>query len=99
METDPRVSLLLTETDDRRTAPQTLARLSLNGTADPVPQTDPGYDLIKQIYLARFPEAEKLFSLGDFGLWRINPKGGRFVAGFGQAFNIVPEALKKISRL
>lgn len=99
METDPRVSLLITETDDLRADPQTLARLSLNGTADPLPKTDPGYDLVRHTYLTRFPEAEKLFSLGDFSLWRISPKGGRFVAGFGQAFNIVPEALREVSKL
>ena len=97
MEKDPRVSLLITETDDRRADPQTLARLSLNGTVEIVSKTDPGYERVKQIYLARFPEAEQFFSFGDFNLWRINPKGGRFVAGFGQAFNIVPETLVKTS--
>lgn len=99
MEADPRVSLLLTETDDNRADPQTLARLSLNGTAGILLRTDPHYARVKYAYLTRFPEAEQLFSLGDFNLWRISPKGGRFVAGFAQAFNIVPEALVKVSAL
>lgn len=99
MEADSRVSLLFVETDDHRADPQTLARFSLNGTVDPVPKTDPNFDMIKHIYLTRFPTAEPLFGFGDFGLWRISPKGGRFVAGFAQAFNITPEALKKISAL
>jgi len=99
METDPHVSLLFTEADNGRADPQTLARVSLQGKVEMVERNNPDYPRVKSLYLKRFPEAEKLFSLGDFNLWRISPKGGRFVAGFGQAFNIVPDALKKISSL
>ena len=97
METDPRVSLLITETDDRRADPQTLARVSIRGTAEILLRIDSGYAQVKQNYLERFPEAEQLLSLGDFNLWKIMPRSGRFVAGFGRAFNLVPEALKKVS--
>jgi heme iron utilization protein len=99
MEADPRVSLLLTQADDGRPDPQILARLSILGTAEMLPRTDPHYAQARHNYLGRFPEAEQLFSLGDFNLWRISPKGGRFVAGFAQAFNIVPEVLIKVSAL
>ncbi|HLA07237.1 MAG TPA: pyridoxamine 5'-phosphate oxidase family protein [Anaerolineales bacterium] len=99
MENDPHVSLLITEADDHRADPQTLARVSLQGSAEILPRTDPHYAWAKHIYLERFPEAEPLFSLGDFNLWRIKPKGGRFVAGFARAFNLVPEALIKTSGL
>jgi putative heme iron utilization protein len=99
MENDPRVSLLVVEADDRRADPQTLARVSIRGIAEILPRTDPGFAQTKNIYLARFPEAEQLFSLGDFNLWKVTPKGGRFVAGFARAFNLVPEALRKVSSL
>jgi hypothetical protein len=99
MQTDPRVSLLITEADDHRADPQTLARVSVQGTAEMLPRTDPHYAQVRHAYLERFPEAEQFFSLGDFNLWRISPRGGRFVAGFSQAFNIVPETLKKVSML
>lgn len=99
MENDPRVSILITETDDRRPDPQTLARVSIRGMAEVLARNDPGYAQVRQIYLERFPEAEQLFSLGDFNLWKITLKGGRFVAGFGRAFNLVPEALVRVSRL
>jgi putative heme iron utilization protein len=98
MENDPHVSLLITEADDRRPDPQTLARVSLRGTAEMLPRIDPGYPQVKRIYLERFPEAEQFFHLGDFNIWKITPKGGRFVAGFGRAFNLVPEALKRVSK-
>jgi putative heme iron utilization protein len=99
MESDPHVSLLVVEADDRRSDPQTLARVSLRGAAEMLPRTDPSYSQIRKIYLDRFPEAEQFFSLGDFNLWKITPKGGRFVAGFGRAFNLVPEALLRVSSL
>jgi len=76
MENDPRVGLLITETDDRRPDPQTLARVSLRGVAEILPPDDPGYAQVKKNYLERFPEAEQLFSLGDFNIWRITPKSG-----------------------
>ena len=99
MENDPRVSLLIAETDDRRADQQTLARVSLRGTAEILPRDESGYSQVRENYLARFPEAEQLFSLGDFNLWKITPKSGRFVAGFARAFNLVPEALRNVSSL
>lgn len=99
MENDPRVSLLVSEADDRRADPQTLARVSIRGIAEILSRNDPGYTQVKSIYLERFPEAEQLFSLGDFNIWKITPKGGRFVAGFARAFNLVPDAFRKISTL
>lgn len=99
METNPRVSLLICEADDQRADPQTLARVSLRGMAGIVPRTDAGYAQIKSTYLARFPASEQLFSLGDFNLWGIMSRSGRFVAGFGRAFNLVPEALRQVSTL
>lgn len=97
MESDPRVSLLIAETDDRRADPQTLARVALQGTAEMLPRDAADHARIKSIYLRRFPEADQLFRLGDFNLWKITPKSGRFVAGFAQAYNLVPEALRKAS--
>lgn len=99
MESDPRVGLLIAETDDGRLDPQTLARLSIQGTAEMLPRNALDYANVKHLYLTRFPEAEGLFSLGDFNLWRITPKSGRFVAGFARAFNLVPEALVNASKL
>lgn len=94
---DRNVSLLITETDDGRADPQTLARVSIRGVAEPIQNGEPGYTPIKELYLSRFPQAEQLFKLADFSFWRIVPKGGRYVAGFSKAYNITPEALKKVS--
>lgn len=99
MENDPRVSLLIAETDDQRADLQTLARVSLQGIAELLLHDASDYSQIKHQYLKRFPEAKPMFSMGDFNLWKITPKSGRFVAGFGRAFNLVPDALKRVSGL
>ena len=99
MESDPRVNLLITETDDRRADPQTLTRVSLQGTAEILPRDASDYSPIQSMYLQRFPEAEPMFHMGDFNLWKITPNSGRFVAGFARAFNLMPEMLKKAATL
>ncbi|HNN13426.1 MAG TPA: pyridoxamine 5'-phosphate oxidase family protein [Anaerolineales bacterium] len=97
MQKDKHVSLLICETDDGREDPQTLARVSIRGSAEIIENGEPGYNRLKDAYVARFPQAERLFSLADFNFWRITPKGGRYVAGFAKAFNITPDALLKVS--
>lgn len=97
MQKDRRVSLLIAESDDGRTDPQTLARVSIRGSAEIIQNGEPGYTPIKEHYLARFPESEPLFKLEDFNFWRIKPRGGRFVAGFAKAYNITPDTLIKVS--
>lgn len=98
MQKDKRISLLISETDDGRSDPQTLARVSIRGVAESIQNGEPGYIRLKEAYLARFPESERLFNLADFNFWRITPKGGRYVAGFAKAYNITVETLVKVSK-
>ncbi len=91
------MSLLIAETDDGRSDPQTLARVTIRGSAELMQNGEPGYTPVKLMYIERFPESEVLFKLDDFGLWRIKPKGGRFVASLAKAYNITPETLQKVS--
>ncbi|MBI5352244.1 MAG: pyridoxamine 5'-phosphate oxidase family protein [Chloroflexi bacterium] len=91
------MSLLIAETDDGRADPRTLARVSIRGSAEPMQNGEPGFTLIKKMYIERFPASEALFKNADFGLWRINPKGGRFIAGLEKAYNISLETLQKVS--
>lgn len=98
MQKDKRISLLIAETDDARVDPQTLTRVTIRGTAVSMQNGEPGYNRIKNLYIERFPESEPLFKLADFGLWRIKPKGGRFIADLAKAYNITPETLQKASQ-
>lgn len=98
MQKDKHVSLMVSEVDDGRNDPLTLARVSIRGVAELMPPGEPGYNPVKSMYLQRFPEAERLFELGDFEMWRILPKGGRYIAGLAKAYNVTPESFKKASR-
>ena len=98
MQKDKHVGLMISEIDDGRADPQTLARLSVRGTPEFMPKGEPGYAPIKGLYVSRFPESQNLFSLEDFSLWRIVPKGARYVAGFAKAFNLTLESLQKAAQ-
>jgi len=98
MQKNKQVSLLITETDDGRADPQTLARISIRASAIFMENGEPGYAPVKNQYIERFPESGRLFKLADFCLWRIKPKGARFVASFAKAFNLSPETLQKVAQ-
>jgi putative heme iron utilization protein len=97
MQKEKRVSLMISERDDDRADPLSLARVTIRGVAEFLPPGEPGYTPTKSMYLERFPESASLFKLGDFGIWKIIPKGGRYVAGFAKAYNLTPESLRKAS--
>jgi putative heme iron utilization protein len=98
MQKNKYVGLMISETDDGRADPRTLVRLSIHGTAEFLFPGEPGFTIIKDLYLSRFSEAVPLFNLEDFGLWRIVPRGARYVAGLTKAFNLTLESLQKASQ-
>jgi heme iron utilization protein len=63
-------------------------RATLQGLAQQCPQGAPQYGAAREAYLARFPQAEPMFSFGDFSLFLAVPRSVRFVAGFAQAFSV-----------
>lgn len=85
---DPRCSLLIAEPDSGRGEVLSLSRLSLQGVASLIPKGTIEYDDAKQRYLAKLPTSAMMFALADFDLFRIHFTGGRFVAGFGRAYNV-----------
>jgi heme oxygenase (biliverdin-IX-beta and delta-forming) len=95
---DARVGLMISESDDGRVDPQTLARISILGMAEQVDTEHMQYSTIRSNYMARFPQSAPSFGFGDFGLWQILPESARFVAGFAQAFNLTPDALKHVAK-
>jgi hypothetical protein len=90
---------MISEPDDGREDPQTLARVTIRGNAEVMPIGVPGYMPAKDLYMARFPRSEPLFEFGDFGLWRILPKGGRYVAAFAKAFNLTADSLMETAKV
>ena len=55
MQKDKRMCLLIAETDDGRADPQTLARVTIRGSAEMMEIGEPGYTPVKRQYIERFP--------------------------------------------
>jgi putative heme iron utilization protein len=83
---DPHVSLLV---QDAGEDVQVGARITLMGEAAPAAE---GLDALRARYLSYFPDAGRLLALGDFALYRIEPRHLRYIGGFGDIQWIAAEA-------
>ena len=86
---DARVALSIAETDDARSDPFTLMRVTIRGEAVQIPGGP------KDAWLQRFPAQAINFELADFSFWKIAPRDARFVAGFGAIHNLSPAELQE----
>ncbi|MBC8076035.1 MAG: pyridoxamine 5'-phosphate oxidase family protein [Chloroflexales bacterium] len=87
---DAHVALLVCQPDDGQGNPLTLHRVSVDGAAQPIARDDVAYAAAKARYLERLPGAAITFTLSDFTLFRVVATGGRFIAGFGRAYDVGP---------
>jgi heme oxygenase (biliverdin-IX-beta and delta-forming) len=94
---DPRVGLMIVETDDDSQDPQQLARISITGQAVTVAPDSAEYESAKTLYFEKFPQAAFNLTLKDFSFYRITPQSVRYVAGFAQAYDLSTEDLKSFS--
>ncbi len=83
MMADPRVSLFIQDTLTKAN-PQSIARATLLGVVEPVPETE-SEDAANR-YLQRFPEAAQNFQLGGFSMLKIAVQNVRYIGGFGEMF-------------
>lgn len=75
---------------------QALPRATIQGEARAIPRGTPAYEEGRWTYLARFPQAEELFTFADFSLFVIAPRSVRFVGGFAQAWSATAETFAEI---
>jgi heme iron utilization protein len=83
---DPRLSLLVMESDGPEKSPLALKRLILQGTAIPIDRQSPAYDLLAAQFIERFPDATVTMALADFQLWQLHIQTAQLIAGFGRAY-------------
>ncbi|WP_291212351.1 HugZ family protein [Hydrogenophaga sp.] len=93
---NPAVALLVTAPLAAADSPLALPRASVQGSARPCPPESPGYEAARHAYLAKLPDAESLFSFGDFSLFVIEPEAIRWVAGFGRAMSLVGARMHEV---
>jgi heme iron utilization protein len=73
-----------------------IPRVTLRGRVSLLDRESPEYAADRDAYLARFPEAEGVMSLGDFRLYRLEVKAGRLVGGFARAVNLGRDVLERL---
>lgn len=83
--TNPAVSFMVTQPEVAGEPVHALPRVSIDGTAARLQPESPAWQAARNVYLARFPDAEPMTHLGDFNFVAIYPQSARQVAGFGTA--------------
>jgi heme iron utilization protein len=96
---NPRVGLMIAQSDNHKRNPQALARISIQGTAEPLLPDDPSYEEARHSYLQRYPQSALNFELGDFFLVRIRPTTARLVTGFGKIFDLSADEMTRLAHL
>ena len=95
LEAEPSGSLAISVPDRPEVLdPQTLPRVSVQGSVEPIERTDPAFPGAWQIYAERLPAATPRLQLGDFTLFRLTLEEARYVGGFGSARTIRGDALR-----
>ncbi len=87
-------SALIHEPDHPNADPLQLPRFIFQGEVQPLSKDETSYQEARALYIAKFPESAPIFELADFNLYRLQIKDGRFVAGFGRAFNLTARTLR-----
>lgn len=95
---DPRASLVIGEPDTGGNDPQTLGRVSVQGTVIELTRGSTDYTDARERYLEHLPEAEQLFGFGDFMLFRLLPADARYTGGFARAYTLSRAQLEVAAR-
>jgi len=94
------ISLLLIEAESAAGNAFARRRISLFGSAQIVARTDDVYLTVIKEFYQRFGEVMKLIEpLADFHLFRIIVQRGRFIRGFGQAYELAGDRLEQLIRI
>jgi heme oxygenase (biliverdin-IX-beta and delta-forming) len=92
---EPQVSLMVAASETSDTAPQALARVTIQGRAEQYRGLSVGLSAAREAYLARFPNVAETVAMHDFSFFSVKPRSARFIAGFGQAYTLSAESLER----
>ncbi len=89
LKTTKNVSIMMVEDESQAKSVHARKRLTFDTTAQHIDkETEEGKAGVAAL-VERFGEmAQNLANLGDFNLYKLTPSSGRYVKGFGQAFNV-----------
>jgi len=90
-------ALSMSESDDGNGDPQTLARVTLQGSVTVIGRDCGGYNDCRKKYIQALPESQQLFGFADFVLFKFSVDQVRFVAGFGKSYTLSSDTLWRIA--
>lgn len=92
-----KASALFIEDESKTTQIFARKRLSYDCTGSLLPRGSEQWDAIAQQFSERFGNIIKIMiDLPDFRIFQLKPQGGRFVMGFGAAYDIDPSNLDQL---
>jgi heme iron utilization protein len=94
-----RVGILVHAHDAPDDDPMQVPRLMLQATTQLLDKKGDHFAWASALLTARFPDAETTLGLDDFNLYELTFGRGRYVEGFGRAFNVGPETFKELAAL
>ena len=99
LQPDARVGVLIHGHDLPETDPLQVRRMTVQATVAVLDRDGEAFAAAREIFVGRFPGAEMTLNLGDFNLYELTLGRGRYIAGFGQAYNIGPDTFKDVAQL
>ena len=97
---DPSIGLLLVEPESAAGNAFARKRVSLNGKVQVVARDHDSYQAVMGEFHRRFGEVMQLIApLPDFHLFRIDVQSGKFIRGFGQAYELSGDAMEQLTHI
>lgn len=96
----PALGLLLVEDEAENANPFARRRITLQGEARVVERADSSYAPALAEFQRRFGQVMTVLeALPDFHLFRLRPQRGRYIRGFGQAYELSGEGLAQLAHI
>jgi len=96
---DATVGVMIHANDTPDGDPLQTPRLTVQATVTVLDKNGEAFAAASRLFVERFPGAEMTLSLGDFNLYELTLGRGRYVAGFGRAFNVGPDTFREVAGL
>ena len=97
---NPAISLMLIEAEAEASNPFARRRINLQGSAQIVARDSDLFSTVLAEFRSRFGAVMKMIEpLPDFHLFRVQVQRGRFVRGFGQAYELAGDNLDELTHI
>lgn len=94
-----RVGVLIHENEAADADPLQTKRMTVQATVAVLDRESEAFAAAREVFVGRLPGAEMTLNLGDFNLYELTLGRGRYIAGFGQAYNIGPDTFREIAEM